>query len=322
MSVDSYSFFNILAHSHDELDSHQKTFDFSSELAVSYWYKHVDYWKTESNALLRKYKSIKLYFNYEPIKRKYILGKIYEFECPLDNKNNRYSWSTDLQCISTLTKVIADNCLRAKLGEPLIPICFGISKSGKEYPKDSYNFLVDKNSYNLITHREIQHAYRLCEDPDLLPEVRNVARQTFQFYHIENGVPESVLPPWNMCRWKSTWGEAEARGLSRTLDREWKTSLNHAYTDTPSRLKFILQSLLDQSDQLFGKWLKKLNPEEEAPHLLSSPEYVLQPIPSRVSSTNPHESESEKLSLLALGGALLILPLISFIGHSFSHKEP
>jgi hypothetical protein len=153
--------------------------------------------------------------------------------------------------------MVFENIKRTREGLPPIPILFLIDKEDKDksiasyYPPSPSDVI---NNRSIITMRELRRAYKLCEDPTLIGEIRDVAKQTFcfaQFRERSNFQFKKITAPWDgdsKAAWDGEWAKYKAASLRRPLTglrvrrnnekrifgMEWRKQLADAVASLPA----------------------------------------------------------------------------------------
>jgi|GEM_PF-2783708 len=156
-----------------------------------------------------------------------------------------------------LLNMVFENIKRRRAGLPRIPILFLIDKEDKDksiarYYPPSPSDVINKRS--ILTMRELRRAYKLCEDPTLIEEIRDVAKQTFcfaQFRERSNFQFKKITAPWDgdsKAAWDEEWVKYKAASLGRPLTAlrvrrnnekrihglEWRKQLADAVASLPA----------------------------------------------------------------------------------------
>jgi len=94
-------------------------------------------------------------------------------------------------CKAGLVNLVIENYRKQKNGEPLTPVIFCIDIENNPYPLTSKNLLsktkvVGNTVMNqVVTHSELRRAYKLCNDPRVREDIREIAKKTFKFVHVK-----------------------------------------------------------------------------------------------------------------------------------------
>ncbi len=137
-------------------------------------------------------------------------------------------------CKNTLVAVVVENCLRKSEGFPILPVIFCLSST--KCPLLPIQWIADQelNDFEVgwISNKELRRIYKLCNDPELSSEVKQVAKETFKCVHVH--LPhlelEEIPPPWeeqtafwDQVRAEKKAKQVEQRRSSRRLD--WRPLL-------------------------------------------------------------------------------------------------
>ena len=132
-------------------------------------------------------------------------------------------------CKNTLVAVVIENYLRKKESFPIIPVIFCLEST--ECPPRPTEWIANKNldhsGLGTISNAEIRRMYKLCSDPELSSEVKEVAKATFIFVRVN--LPslelEEIPAPWE--KEAQIWTEAwEQRNLGKSKSKVASTKLN------------------------------------------------------------------------------------------------
>ncbi|MCX6990927.1 MAG: hypothetical protein NTX49_07705 [Chlamydiae bacterium] len=99
--------------------------------------------------------------------------KIHKIKCQ-DNQASK--------CKAALVNIIIETVKRQRAGLQLIPVLFTIDTSdGAEFYPSISDLITNKDK---VTLKELRRVYKLCTDPALPEEVRDVAERTFKFVKV------------------------------------------------------------------------------------------------------------------------------------------
>lgn len=111
------------------------------------------------------------------------------------------------QCKSGLVNFVMEQVRKKRAGEATDKQIICIDKEGNPYPLTSENLLSKTKTIavsaahtlqmnNIVTHSELRRVYKLCNDPEVDPEVRAVAKEVITFVKVNEkrsvvlGTPE------------------------------------------------------------------------------------------------------------------------------------
>lgn len=169
------------------------------------------------------------------------------------------------KCKSGLVNYVLENYRQSKVhGKEISPIIFCIDiqdkDGGNPHPLTSENLLSKTKTVRvsramtlemnrIVTHSEIRRAYKLCNDPTVDPEIREIARKTFKFvkvnenrqeFAIDRGLTvdreirvqydlEEIPAPWAAGDFQAhldTRKEVSAQQVKPRKDTNWRAELN------------------------------------------------------------------------------------------------
>jgi len=155
-------------------------------------------------------------------------------------------------CKTALVKIVLKNVQNHRSKKaPLIPVVFCIDRENNPYPFSVENLLSKtKAEYpegcevmmnELVTHAEIRRAYKLCFDPSVDLEVRQVAQETFRFVRVERKIFSqkedevdylydlTPLPaPWKAPNFENEWNLRKAIRTPSLQKVDWREQLRGA----------------------------------------------------------------------------------------------
>jgi hypothetical protein len=124
---------------------------------------------------------------------------------PFDNPGF-FPQSTSRPCKTALTDLVLENYKRKREGKALIPLLFCIDIDKNPYPLSAEEMLTkDRDLNNLIFHKEMRRAYKLCHDPKVDPKIRAIAQETFKFVKVtvdkdKTHAFQQVQAPWSSAK--------------------------------------------------------------------------------------------------------------------------
>lgn len=144
------------------------------------------------------------------------------------------------RCKNAEVNLIIENVKRTESGLPIIPLIFVVKlndtvlkleKILDKLPKKTADGIAQH-----ITDAEIRRAYRLCSDPYLHKEIREVAKNTFIFIALETNPKDAsvmysfkkIEAPWNSGVWQEGWCRRKnLRQLPKEHVSSWKIQANN-----------------------------------------------------------------------------------------------
>lgn len=138
-------------------------------------------------------------------------------------------------CKAGLVNIVIENMKRNQEGIPIIPIVFVVEKDDEKLDIIQIANTASTRSKG-FTNSEIRRAYRLCFDPDVGEQIRDVARKTFSFISLTtNAVTDSVQysfskrpAPWESAQWHVHWKNKDASTHSTLKPYPWREELTKA----------------------------------------------------------------------------------------------
>jgi hypothetical protein len=141
-------------------------------------------------------------------------------------------------CKSALVNMIVDNYQRRQkdVNAAITPILFCVDTDKNRYPINEQDFVCK----NLITYSELRRAYKLCNDPTIDPAIREIAKETFLFAHVQETPNHTyqltpAAAPWEILNLESAW---EAKRLAK----------GNGDGANKSKWREYLQEILPQTD--------------------------------------------------------------------------
>lgn len=149
-------------------------------------------------------------------------------------------------CKAGLTNIIMENIKRSKAKLPLIPVLFVVDIDNNKHTLHPET--ISSKTHTFVTLGELRRAYKLCNDPGLLPEVKEIANKTFKFVKTKERKPEEVKgvgsakssfslqqikPFWAHAEWNKHWDkrvESSSKKPISSAEKEkrmfWRKQLN------------------------------------------------------------------------------------------------
>lgn len=132
-------------------------------------------------------------------------------------------------CKNALVAVVIENYLRKKAEGSIIPVIFCFSSY--KCPSLPVVRIVNKNlnssKLGEVSNSEIRRIYKLCNDPKIPLEVRQVAEETFRFVHLMKEDLKvdirEISPPWKKD--SDTWMRAQE--LKKSTEVKSKTNVEN-----------------------------------------------------------------------------------------------
>ena len=156
-------------------------------------------------------------------------------------------------CKSGLVNMVLENLKSQKIGKPLVPIIFCVDRDQNPYPLSSGK-IISRNT-DIVTYSELRRAYKLCNDPTIHPEVREIAKQSFKFVKVGiKGINPNlsisftpVSPPWETKDWYENWFvQRGVLGDYSASQKPWKREIHEfrlQQTHESCSLRFIPSKL-------------------------------------------------------------------------------
>ncbi len=133
-----------------------------------------------------------------------------------------------LGCKAALVNMVLENYQSQITGKKMVPIIFCIDITNNRFPLTSEDVLsktktILKNgttsslANDLVTHKELRRAYKLCHDPMMPLKFREVAKESFKFVRVEEirrdelsnlEISITLQPtsaPWEAKNWDNQW---------------------------------------------------------------------------------------------------------------------
>lgn len=134
-------------------------------------------------------------------------------------------------CKAGLVNIIIENIKREKEGKPIIPVLFVTDIEENTHPIRSETIASKENTF--VTMGELRRAYKLCHDPNLHLQVREMAQKTFKFVKVghlsQSGVTEYYLSPiapfWMALDWEKAWDHRKVQSTIKP-NQFWRQFLN------------------------------------------------------------------------------------------------
>lgn len=115
---------------------------------------------------------------------------------------------------SALANIVIENVKRKRAKLSLIPVIFIVDKDRKKLNiKKIINKVWTQDPRDNITDAEIRRAYKLCFDPKLSAEIKDVAQRTFVFISLTSNKYSDLVKykftirkaPWDSHEWQEGW---------------------------------------------------------------------------------------------------------------------
>lgn len=161
------------------------------------------------------------------------------------DKTSSLSQSLNRMCKAGLVNLILENYKRNLAGLELIPIIFCIDTTENPHPLTSENMLSKTKKNNgfemnrITTHSELRRLYKLCHDPKIDDEIKEITQKACRFVKVASKKVEKdlvefsleqVAPPWEDPSFQA---QLEARreysaGHPKTSNKDysWKDEVN------------------------------------------------------------------------------------------------
>ncbi len=171
---------------------------------------------------------------------------------------NGFESDTKRACKTGLVNIIFENYRRFQEGEKKItPIVFCIDKESNPYKIDILSKDPSKNT--LITYSELRRAYKLCNDPQIDPEIRNIAQKTFRFVKIKKPPSdlselEEIAAPWDSPLFEDQFKlrQFSSKHSFSTPKGDWRRQINALAVSVRERTS--IASLFASLKMFMARW--------------------------------------------------------------------
>lgn len=134
-------------------------------------------------------------------------------------------------CKALITNIVLENVLRLQANKKIIPVIFCIDIDNNQYQFNVENMLSKIDTYNdLITHKELRRACKLCTDPNL--DIQKAAQATFKFVKVKVLAEKSyrleeISAPYKDADYQKHMKTRKSQSHCAPKDNGWRPQLLH-----------------------------------------------------------------------------------------------